>query len=243
MSDQTLPKTPRDDDSVLAAEYVLGVLDAEERIALQARIDRDPDFARHVEAWENHLAGLNTAFDEVEPPAHLKDALERRLFTNIDSAPQAGLARIWNSVRFWRAGAFAATAALALLAIVTLREPPSPPATGETLLASLVTEQGNTRFVVLYDSSAQTLRASLVEGDTPAASDYELWFVPAASGGAPISLGLIGGEGEKAPHVPANLQGDFTDGATIAISLEPAGGSATGSPTGPVVAAAPVKKI
>ena len=232
-----------EDGSVLAAEYVLGVLDAQERIATEARIARDPQFARHVESWENHLAGLNGAFESVDPPAYLKDALEHRLFGGTATASQTGLARIWNSARFWRLGTFAATAGLILLAAITLREPPPLPVTGETLLASLVTEEGDTRFVVLYDSSANVLRASLVEGTAPAERDYELWFVPPGNSGAPVSLGIVGGEGDKAPHVPATLLGDFTDGTTIAVSLEPAGGSPTGQATGPVVAVAPAKKI
>ena len=134
-------------------------------------------------------------------------------------------------------------AGLILLAAITLREPPPLPVTGETLLASLVTEEGDTRFVVLYDSSANVLRASLVEGTAPAERDYELWFVPPGNSGAPVSLGIVGGEGDKAPHVPATLLGDFTDGTTIAVSLEPAGGSPTCQATGPVVAVAPAKKI
>ena len=57
----------------------------------------------------------------------------------------------------------------------------------------------------------------------------ELWAVPKA--GAPRSLGVLpGGSGTVA------LRGKVLEGAdTLAVTLEPAGGSPTGKPTGPIV--------
>ena len=43
---------------LLAAEYVLGVLDAAQRREAQARIDRDPAFARLVSEWDARLAPM-----------------------------------------------------------------------------------------------------------------------------------------------------------------------------------------
>ena len=54
-------------------------------------------------------------------------------------------------------------------------------------------------------------------------------------------LGLVGGSGKKAAAVSAKLKPDFAAGVTLAISVEPPGGSTTGAPTGPVVAMGPVK--
>ena len=55
-------------DDHVAAEYVLGVLPAEERQALARRIETDAGFARLVEAWEARLSPLNSGYDEVAPP-------------------------------------------------------------------------------------------------------------------------------------------------------------------------------
>ena len=53
------PLTPREMDDALAAEYVLGVLDPGERAEAEARVKREPAFAKLVTAWEFRMAGLN----------------------------------------------------------------------------------------------------------------------------------------------------------------------------------------
>jgi anti-sigma-K factor RskA len=62
----------------------------------------------------------------------------------------------------------------------------------------------------------------------------ELWLI--APGGKPRSLGLI--EAGRAIHInlPADLIGHVAADTTLAVSLEPPGGSPTGQPTGPVIA-------
>src|SRR3989442_2452755 len=57
----------------------------------------------------------------------------------------------------------------------------------------------------------------------------ELWALPGS--GAPRSLGLISASGATVVK-----KGKVLEGATgLAVSLEPAGGSPTGAPTGPVL--------
>ena len=58
---------------------------------------------------------------------------------------------------------------------------------------------------------------------------FELWAVPAQ--GAPRSLGLVQAAGATTLMRPALLR----DTAAFAVSVEPAGGSPTGAPTGPIV--------
>ena len=53
---------------ILAAEYVLGTLDADERAQVQALIESDPVFARLVQGWERRLGELHAMVDAVEPP-------------------------------------------------------------------------------------------------------------------------------------------------------------------------------
>ncbi|RUY85778.1 anti-sigma factor, partial [Mesorhizobium sp. M7A.F.Ca.CA.001.12.2.1] len=69
----------RGGDDLLAAEYVLGVLDADERQIVSRRIDADTAFARLVEDWEVSLSPLAAAYREVEPPVSVKTAVDRRL--------------------------------------------------------------------------------------------------------------------------------------------------------------------
>ena len=66
----------------------------------------------------------------------------------------------------------------------------------------------------------------------PPGRDFELWTL-AAGATAPRSLGVLPSGGEALPP------GTLPDGdVQLLVSLEPAGGSPSGAPTGPVVLAA-----
>jgi anti-sigma-K factor RskA len=236
--DAAIPDRP--DDDVLAAEYVLGVLDLEARQRLANRIDQDAAFARLVSQWEERLAGLNRDFAAVAPPAAVKAAIDQRLFDAARAPQPPARTSLWSSLGFWRALAGLALAGLVALAVVTYQARQAPPA-GETLVAALSAEDSDARFVAVYDSADNRLRVTTVAGTKPADRDFELWLI--AGERAPVSLGLVGATGERAPQVAADLRPLFAAGATLAVSLEPQGGSTTGAPTGPVVAAGPVTKI
>jgi anti-sigma-K factor RskA len=62
----------------------------------------------------------------------------------------------------------------------------------------------------------------------------ELWLIPAD--GVPRSLGVIGLGGTQRVTLAPTLLELVADGAVLAVSLEPVGGSPTGAPTGPVIA-------
>jgi anti-sigma-K factor RskA len=225
------------DDDALAAEYVLGVLDRAERAQAHARIGRDAAFARLVAAWEARLSGLNDDFPEVPPARSVKAALDRRLFDAPQSPTAPASASIWSSIAFWRALSGAALAGLAVLAVIMFR---APGGDGERLIALMTAEKSDKQFVALYDPARKSLRVARIAGGKPLGRDEELWLIES---GKPVSLGIIGASGAKAPAVPRELASKLTEGATLAVSDEPAGGSPTGLPTGEVVAAGPVKKF
>jgi anti-sigma-K factor RskA len=64
-----------EDQEALAAEYVLGTLDADERAQAAALCTADPNFARMVDAWERRLGELNTMVVPVEPPPQVWDRI------------------------------------------------------------------------------------------------------------------------------------------------------------------------
>ncbi|RUU48338.1 anti-sigma factor, partial [Mesorhizobium sp. M2C.T.Ca.TU.002.02.1.1] len=102
----------RGGDDLLAAEYVLGVLAADERQVASRRIDTETAFARLVDAWEVRFAPMAAAYAAVEPPASVKAAIDRRLFASSASTAPGG--SLWASLAFWRGLAAAAIAALAV---------------------------------------------------------------------------------------------------------------------------------
>ena len=214
---------------LLAAEYVLGVLGAEDRRAAERRIAEDTVFAREVAYWEGRLGGLAEAIPEVEPPAAAWPRIEAAIASKTSAAPKPG---IWNNLPLWRglalaAGTLAAACIAALIYVGTVA-PPAP------LLARLDAEGGKAGFVAAVSPGGTTLTivpASLLSAEQ---KSMELWLIP--DGEKPHSLGLIDPDRPVTVNVPESLLHKVSSHAVLAVSLEPPGGSPTGQPTGPVIA-------
>ncbi len=223
----------RGGDDLLAAEFVLGVLPADERAAAARRVEADPGFGRLVDRWEAHFEPLASAYPAVEPPAAVKAALDRRLFSEAASpdavqAPQAG--GLWSSLAFWRGLAVAAL--VVAIALPYASAPPAGPPQGQ-LVASLGGDGSDVRYLAVYDPARGEVGLSHVSGERAADRDFQLWMIE--GGNPPVSMGVIpAGASARLPVDPAARE-KLTGGATLAISLEPRGGSPTGQPTGPVI--------
>ncbi|MDG4878501.1 anti-sigma factor [Mesorhizobium sp. WSM4935] len=228
----------RGGDDLLAAEYVLGVLPADERQVASRRIDTEAAFARLVDAWEVRFAPMAAAYAAVEPPASVKAAIDGRLFAASASTATGG--GLWTSLAFWRGLAAAAIAALAVyVALLYVNPPVRPPET--RLVASLTADNSNVKYLAVYDAARHEVGLSLVSGDRGAGKDFELWMIEGKN--APVSMGVIpAGQTVRMAVAPA-IQRKLAQGAVLAVSLEPSGGSPTGQPTGPVVAAGDLKGI
>ncbi len=79
MSDETDHIAPEDESRVLAAEYVLGVLGAEERRAVETRMAEEASFAREVATWEEQLGGMASYVTPATPPAQIWPRIQASL--------------------------------------------------------------------------------------------------------------------------------------------------------------------
>lgn len=70
-----------DDKDVLAAEYVLGTLDAEDRNNVLMQMSIDTAFAERVALWERRIGELHALVDPVEPPATSWEWIKARIAT------------------------------------------------------------------------------------------------------------------------------------------------------------------
>jgi anti-sigma-K factor RskA len=77
-----------EDHIVLAAEYALGTLDADERTQVETMMSGDKDFAALVESWEFRLGVLNQMVGSVEPRPVVWETIKSEI---LKSAPQAPL--------------------------------------------------------------------------------------------------------------------------------------------------------
>jgi anti-sigma-K factor RskA len=230
MSDE--PTITGEDGHSLAAEYVLGVLDADGRRRAERRLTRDFTFAAEVAFWEERLGVLAHEVTPVTPPD--------RVWKRIDSAlaPTTRPANLWNSLLFWRWSAIASAAlAAASLAVVYV----AVVAPARAPLVATLDASGRTGFLATIEPDRKTITivpASLTNVDQRA---LELWLI--APGDQPRSLGLIDAGRAVRITVPANLAGKVSASAALAVSLEPPGGSPTGAPTGPVIASGPLTNL
>jgi anti-sigma-K factor RskA len=228
-------------DDLVAAEYVLGVLPSDERRQAALRIDAEQAFARLVDRWEVYFAPLGLGYADVEAPAGVKAAIDRRLFSGAaPDQPAPSAPGLVSSLAFWRALAVAALAALALYIALPFLGPLAE-TPRERLVASLAADGSDVRYLAVYDGRTDDIGLSHVSGTAPQGSDFELWVIEGQQ--PPVSLGVIPQGASVRMPVTEVLRAKMASGAVFAISVEPAGGSTTGAPTGPVVAAGDLKAI
>jgi len=222
--------------NLVAAEYVLGVLTAQERREIARRLEQEPVLASEVAFWEERLAGLADTIAPVPPPPATWSRIEAAI-----GAPASGSSSIWRSLAFWRgfglASATLAAASIAMLAYIGL-----VPSARAPLMATLGGGSGQPNFVAAVTASGNGLvvvPAALLTNDPRA---FELWLIPAGET-RPRSLGLVQPGQPIRLNIPPELAGRLTSDATLAVSLEPPGGSPTGAPTGPVIASGKLTRL
>ncbi|MGU3360747.1 anti-sigma factor domain-containing protein [Methylobacterium sp. M6A4_1b] len=237
------------------AEYVLGTLPLPERAAVDLELAVDPAARAARDAWERRLAPLALAAPEVAPGPGVWPAIARQVASDASAGrPGAGrspaslglaanddrIGALQGSLRRWRLATGAAAALAAGLALFVAVGGPRP-GTGldDGRYLAVVSSGGEApALLVSIDTRAGTARVRPVGAQTPSGHSLELWYVGA--GAAPKTLGLVGTGAkaldkalDKARILPA--RGDALAAGTFAVSVEPAGGSPTGQPTGPVV--------
>lgn len=107
---------PPDDGGIdiAAGEYVLGVGDAESRMAFERMAATEPAYREAMARWTERLHALSHTYESVEPPAAIKQRIDERLFA---SAASAGEGSFWSSIGFWRTLSGLSMAALAALTL------------------------------------------------------------------------------------------------------------------------------
>lgn len=219
------------DDVARAGEYALHLMDAQERRAFERRLASEPALRALVREWDEGLVPLADAVAEETPPKRLKGRIEVALFdadaSGATASGAAGRGRSWR----WPAFLGGALAAAVLAAVVVLQAPPLPD--GPLLTAEIAAEDRSFLFLARLDA-AGALEVERLEGAPPEGRTHELWLIAEGAEG-PVSLGLIPEEGLARIALPERLAAALP-GATLAVSDEPAGGSPTGQPTGPVLA-------
>ena len=236
--------TPDDRDR-LAAEHVMGLLEGQEQAQAERLLETDSAFQTSVAAWRARLAEL----DETAPPAAAGEALWRRIEGSLAGSgqaapvaagdptpvivqdPRSAFAALWRNLAFWRAAGLAgalATVALAIsLGVLAERGSRAP-----VLVAVLLTDSNQPGGVVNAFADGEAELVPLGAIPIPPGRALEIWTLWDRARG-PVSIGLI----DEARRVRLNLRDLPRPGPNqlFEITLEPATGSPTGRPTGPIL--------
>ena len=212
-------------DAALAAEYALRLLDAEAERAVEERLGSDADLRQLVVFWEAEFAALAHEVPEVAPPAGLKRRIMAELF-----GPEPG----WNPFRRWSWLALPGVVALALVAFLVVTPMLRGPAFDPAYHATLISADGAVHIEAGYAPDGSLFKVIPELGAPAPGRDFELWVI-GADGSAPVSLGVIPADSVSLFEIDPALA-DLIATGSLAVSDEPAGGSPTGAPTGPILA-------
>ena len=233
------------DPGMLAAEYALGVLEGRDLAEARRRMASSAEFRAEVGDWAARLAPLFDEIEAVAAPAGLWARIKQAVSGGGRDAVNHNPIALRRSLGRWRAataGAMALAASLAILLVLDPRQvapPPTAPAApagtvaGPPMVAMLGDDSG-TKIVANWDPGDRQLVLALA-GSMPEdpGRAHELWVIPAD--GTPSSLGTMPEGRMMHMELAAGLAELLRHGATIAISVEPPGGSPTGAPTGPMI--------
>ena len=234
MTDTDLPD--RDDDSLLAAEYVLRLLEPDEERAFEARLAHEPDLIDEVSAWTTRLSGMDTEFAEQPARAAVKAELLERLF----GAPERAVP-LWQRLGLWQGLSFASLLLAGFFAWQVIQLGPlRAPDRGPLYVSEIAAEDQSLRVLAVYDSAAGELQINRTAGQAAAGRALELWAI--AEGDAPVSLGVLPDTQTAGIPLPEEFHATVAS-LTLAISDEPPGGSPTGQPTGAVLAVGTVTEL
>jgi anti-sigma-K factor RskA len=221
----------------LAAEYVLGLL----RYRARARFERlceelRPALAARI-GWEDRLLPLSLALAPVVPSASRWSRISNAIASMYDggTAPLVGARR--RAGQWWWPAALAASLIVVAVFIGKLSFRSAPTWQPVAILAPA---NAAPLWRLERSADATEVKVSAVGPvSLSAGKRYELWILPRGAGN-PVSLGLLPNQGElERPLTPAQRMLLLAAGQ-VAVSVEPAGGSPTGLPTGPVVIVAPI---
>ena len=221
----------QNDIAATADEYVLGLLDPQEAAAVEAKMEDDAALKAAVAASRERFLPLDTSIE----PAAVNDGLWQRIETalpaQMKSAGRTAAKSANDNHRLWRLTAMSAIAATIMLAIglaASLMRTQEP-----LVVAVLLDDAGEVQAVVEDFGSEQAVVRMLADVEVPSNKTIQVWTLPSREMG-PVSLGLIDGIRSatlKGPALPTPQRDQLYE-----ITLEQAGGSPTGLPTGPILA-------
>jgi anti-sigma-K factor RskA len=212
--------------------YVLGLLEGEEREAFEAEMARDQELRSAVSRLSAHLQQLDDTVKPEVPSSGLWARIEGALEHAQPEVTQPSVRPQSRFKRPWRQYAMAASLLLALGVGYlggNLGRSSKPP----LMIAVLLNESDATPGAIVEAFADDSVRlVPLEQFNVPAGKVLQVWTLPDPQSG-PVSLGTLDDPASitlTGPDLPAPQPGQLYE-----VTLEPAPGSPTGRPTGPIL--------
>jgi anti-sigma-K factor RskA len=219
-----------------AAFYVVGTLDLNQRAAFEKRLANDDEAKRALDYWQTRLEPLDELNDPMDASPLTYQRIARSIDvltpfktgsshsqTNVDSSIRREDQKTLRSKTLWQM----ASAALFIICISTFFFRPVVPNTIVVLTAPGQTEPG----WMITSNSGQLRLKPLVAIDVPKDKVLEFW-TKAEGWDKPVSLGLV--DPDKELQKQLGDLSKISQNQLFELTIEQAGGSPTGLPTGPI---------
>lgn len=204
----------------LAADYAIGLMPATARRRFDALLLEDAALRVELGHWQEALASLTGSVPERPVPKHIWAGIKARIDPQVLHVPAKK--PFWMNFRL-----LAAACAVVVAVLVGVLYQPDIEYNA-TLVAA---NQQPALQIKAFGDHLQVEPLSLAAVEPTRA--LELWAI--APGGKPVSLGLVPTSGKGRIQLSKAQQALLNAPLTLAVSLEPQGGSPTGQPTGPVL--------
>jgi anti-sigma-K factor RskA len=216
----------------LAAEHVLGTLRGAARRRFERLCTRSAAARMARDRWEDDWLMVSRTLKPIPPSARVWTNVSAQLFGTRAGAPRRSR---WRS---WQLATAASLIAVALIVGVIYRE--QQPAL--QTLAVLGRDAAHPLWRIERGKQLAALTIRVVGPiEAVPGKAYELWALP--RGAAPVSLGLLPAGGRYERTLSEAQRAALAAADKVAVSVEPPGGSPTGSPTGPVIIVATLPSL
>lgn len=205
----------------LAADYAIGLMAPTARRRFERLLAEDRALELELGQWQDALARLATPVPDAPVPERVWENIKARIEPQHLHVPTRSRTRHW-----LRATALAAAVVLAVgIGMYYNRD--------QAMYSATLVSASNQPAVTIEAFDQYLQVAPLNLASAPADRSMQLWAIPAE--GTPVSLGLMPEGGKGRISLDESQRKLLGEPIALAISLEPAGGSPTGQPTGPVL--------
>ncbi|NNM14898.1 MAG: hypothetical protein HKO58_11280, partial [Gammaproteobacteria bacterium] len=234
----------------LGMRYVTGLLRGPARTRFTKLLQSNDVLRKAVDRWEELLSPLAWSLEPVQPSELVLPRIMRKIRANNNGASNASTKPVTLDTKARDRRSWFMTSAAAALAVIssigwwqTSQRPPEvvTERVVETVtqavpeaadIAVINSAEGKPIWITRIYSKSERIDIQVQTGpDEVTDKDYQLWALTDA--GVPVSLGLLPKSDEISLQLgEAELEALKTTG-TLAVSLEPLGGSPQAVPTGP----------